>query len=157
MDGVANGATGKPVSEINSVDEAARSLRAWYLCEVLYAPITLAIRASVCIVLLRIASQKAHRWAIWISFGIIASVSTMFCFVMAFQCSPPSYFWRQLYGEKGSCIDKTVVSTVVYVHSSFSAASDWCLGLLPIALLWNVRINTRTKVIIAFLLSLGMM
>lgn len=81
----------------------------------------------------------------------------MFCFVLAFQCSPPSYFWRQVYGIEGGCMNKAIVTNAVYVHSAFSAVSDWCLGLLPIALLWGVSINMRTKAIIAVLLSLGMM
>lgn len=156
IDGVLNGATGQHVSQKYTADEAAKSLLGWYLCEALYAPITLAIRVSVCIVLLRIAAKQSHRLIIWTNLGIIAVVSIVFAFVMAFQCSPPSYFWKQVYGARGTCIDKQIVIVSVYVHSVFSAVSDWCLGLLPIAILWGVRINMRTKVIIAFLLSLGM-
>jgi len=156
IDGVVNGATGQDVSQQYTPNQAAKSLLGWYLCEAMYAPITLAIRASVCIVLLRITTKKAYRIIIWINVGVIAVVSIVFAFVMAFQCSPPSYFWKQVFGAEGSCIDKRIVMISVYVHSVFSAVSDWCLGLLPIAILWGVQINMRTKVIVAFLLSLGM-
>jgi hypothetical protein len=107
-------------------------------------------------VLLRITTSRAYRWIIWINFAVITIVSLEFCFALAFQCSPPSYFWMQIYGAEGKCLDKKIVITSVYVHSVFSAVSDWCLGLLPIAILWGVQINLRTKVIIALLLSLGM-
>lgn len=157
MDGVVNGATGKHFTDSYTADQAAKSLLGWYLCEALYAPITLAIRASVCIVLLRITTKTSYRLIIWINFGIIAVVSIVFAFVMAFQCSPPSYFWKQVYGADGTCMEKDIVIVSVYVHSVFSAVSDWCLGLLPIAILWGVQINRRTKSIIALLLSLGMM
>ncbi|KAF3361124.1 hypothetical protein VdG1_00733 [Verticillium dahliae VDG1] len=119
---------------------AARSLRGWYLCMVLYAPITLTIRASVCVLLLRLATSRAHRWIIWANLAVIAAISAAFFFILVFQCSPPSHFWTQ----------------ATTVHSCVSCLSDWCLGLLPVALLWNVKINRRTKGTIAVLLSLGM-
>ncbi|KAH6689028.1 integral membrane protein [Plectosphaerella plurivora] len=154
LHGVLHGATGKRIEEL-SLDAAALSLRAWYICEVLYSPATLAIRASVCVVLLRLSSQRLHIWIIWINFVLIAIVSTVFFFILTFQCSPVSYFWMQVYGLKGSCIPVSVVPTAFWVHSIISSLSDWCLGLLPVAILWKVKINLRTKAIIAFLLSIG--
>lgn len=158
MDSAINGATGKHWTLGYSMDEAARSLRGWYLCMALYAPITLTIRASVCVLLLRLARSRLHRWVIWANFGIIAVISAAFFFILVFQCSPPSHFWTQVYGEdEGTCYKSRIVSTATTVHSSVCALSDWCLGLLPIALLWHVKINGRTKAIVAVLLSLGMM
>ncbi|KAM0287677.1 hypothetical protein ACHAQH_000206 [Verticillium albo-atrum] len=155
LDGIRNGATGKSLAEL-AIDDAAVSLRAWYICEVLYAPTTLAIRASVCVLLLRLASRKINRWIIWINLAVVSVVSIAFFFLLVFQCSPVHFFWRQLYGMQGSCINRNIVPYATIFHSVISALSDWCLGLLPIALLWNVDINRRTKVIIAILLSMGM-
>ncbi|RBQ69681.1 hypothetical protein VDGD_03188 [Verticillium dahliae] len=155
LDGIRNGATGKSLAELK-IDDAAVSLRAWYICEVLYAPTTLAIRTSVCVLLLRLASNKIHRWIIWINLAVVSVVSIAFFFLLVFQCSPVHFFWRQLYGIQGTCIDRNIVPYATIAHSVISALSDWCLGLLPIALLWNVDINRRTKVIIAILLSMGM-
>ncbi|KAH6679945.1 hypothetical protein F5X68DRAFT_263650 [Plectosphaerella plurivora] len=156
MDSAINGATGKHYTLGYSLDEAARSLRGWYLCMALYAPITLTIRASVCVLLLRLARSRVHRWIIYGNFIVIAIISTVFFFVLIFQCSPPSHFWTQVYKTQGTCYKTRIVSTTTTVHSSVCAVSDWCLGLLPIALLWHVKINGRTKAIVAVLLSLGM-
>ncbi|KAG7105258.1 hypothetical protein HYQ44_016570 [Verticillium longisporum] len=156
MDGAINGATGKHYALRYTMDQAARSLRGWYLCMVLYAPITLTIRASVCVLLLRLATSRVHRWIIWANFAVIAAISAAFFFILVFQCSPPSHFWTQVYGTDGHCYSKLIVTYTTTVHSCVSCLSDWCLGLLPIALLWNVKINSRTKVTIAVLLSLGM-
>jgi hypothetical protein len=38
-----------------------------------------------------------------------------------------------------------------------SAVADWILGLLPIWLIWNLRLDTRTKLAASILLSCGMM
>ncbi|KAI8235250.1 hypothetical protein K4K57_003830 [Colletotrichum sp. SAR 10_99] len=155
LHGVIQGATGKHLTEL-TVEQAAISLRAWYICEVIYSPITLAIRTSICLLLLRLALNKVHRWVIYVNMAIVLLISIAYFFIMTFQCSPPSYFWRQLYGEKGKCINYNIVPDATIAHSIISAVSDWCIGLLPIALLWNVNLNRRTKALVAVLLSMGM-
>ncbi|KAK0378889.1 integral membrane protein [Colletotrichum limetticola] len=155
LHGITNGATGKHITEL-TVDQAAVSLRAWYICEVLYSPITLAIRTSICLLLLRLALNKVHRWIIYANLVVVWMISIAFFCIMTFQCMPPSYFWRQLYGDPGSCINFNIVPDATIAHSIISAISDWCMGLLPIALLWNVNLNRRTKALVAVLLSMGM-
>ncbi|PKS05666.1 hypothetical protein jhhlp_008186 [Lomentospora prolificans] len=156
IDGAYNGALGKHPSIITSIDEAARALRTWYLTMVLYPWITLTIRASVCVLLLRLNTKKIYFRAIWglLIANVLFSLSLFF--VLLLQCSPPRYFWRQLYGESGTCFNRIIVTHSVTIYSVLSALSDWFLGLLPIAILWSVQINLRTKAAIAGLLSLGM-
>lgn len=123
----------------------------------LYPAITMTIRTSVCVLLLRLSRTKLHRWIVWVNFGLLALVSVALFFILVFQCSPPAYFWTHVHGAEGFCHNKLIVTYSTTVHSVISAVSDWCLGLLPVVLLWHVRINNRTKAIIAVLLSLGMM
>ena len=123
----------------------------------MYPIITLAIRGSVCVLLFRLNSKRAVRWIIWINLAVTNVASIAFFLILTFQCSPPAYFWRQLYGGEGYCRSKLMVTYSTTVYSVLSALSDWCLGLLPIAILWSVRINLRTKIAIAGVLSLGMM
>lgn len=123
----------------------------------MYPIITLAIRASVCVLLFRLNSKRSFLWIIWINLAITNVASIAFFLILTFQCNPPAYFWRQLYGGEGYCRSKLMVTYSTSVYSVLSALSDWCLGLLPIAILWSVKINIRTKIAIAGLLSLGMM
>jgi len=58
---------------------------------------------------------------------------------------------------KGSCIDAAAVPDASIAHSAVSFTADWILGLLPIFLLWNLQMNTRTKVSVAACLSLGLL
>jgi hypothetical protein len=74
-----------------------------------------------------------------------------------FQCSPPQYFWRRVYGESGHCYDRSIVGVSATVYGVLSALSDWSLGLLPIVMLWSVQMKLRTKVAIGGLLGLGVM
>lgn len=156
MHGVTAGGTGKTVGTYTA-EQAAISLRAWYLCEVLYSPITVCARISICVFILRIAAQKVHRWILIVNIGLISIISFAFFFVMVFQCSPPSYFWKQVLGAEGKCIDPNIVPDATIAHSVISAVSDWIVGFLPIAILWHVKINRRTKASIALMLSMGIM
>jgi hypothetical protein len=44
---------------------------------------------------------------------------------------------------------------MTYAHGAISTWSDWTLGVLPIFLVWNLKMNPRTKVSVALILSLG--
>jgi hypothetical protein len=68
-----------------------------------------------------------------------------------------SFFWAQYEGVNGSCINPAVVPDASIAHSVVSFTADWVLGLLPVALLWRLKMNTRTKVSVAGLLALGLL
>jgi hypothetical protein len=155
---VAEGGTGRHTVELTP-DGIAIALRSWYLCEVLYSPLSALIRTSIALFIMRLAIQPWHKWVIRANLGLIWVVSLVYFFLMTLQCLPPSYFWEgpaQVPGATGSCINHDIVPVATFIHSTLSALSDWVLGLLPIALLWNVKINRRTKISIAFLLSMGL-
>jgi hypothetical protein len=88
---------------------------------------------------------------------MIISFSTFYFFLVLFQCSPVSFFWDQYKGIKGSCINPAAVPAASIAHSVISFTADWILGLLPIVLLWDLKMDTRTKVSVAGLLSLGLL
>jgi hypothetical protein len=156
MLGVTEGGTGKHKSAL-TIPQAIYSLRAWYICEAMYVPITLAIRTSICIFLLRIAAGRIYKWVIYINLAAIWAISIAFFIVLVAQCNPPSYFWEQLLGKPGHCISPNIVPDMTVAHSAISALSDFTIALLPAVLLRNVQINLRTKVTIALLLSMGIL
>ncbi|EMR70993.1 putative integral membrane protein [Eutypa lata UCREL1] len=154
LHGIALGGTGKHTKEL-TLDGAEISLRAWYLCEVLYAPMSACIRTSIAVFLLRLSVKTWHRWTIYVVLVITWLVSVGFFVPMVIQCFPPSYFWKQVKGAEGTCMNPVVVPLTAVVHGVISSICDWILGLFPIVLLWNVQINRCTKFGIAALLSMG--
>jgi len=106
----------------------------------------------------QICVLRSHIIVIWTVIIVFTTVSIYYLFLLAFQCHPVSYFWtRYDIGTSGSCISANVIVNSSYVHSVFNALSDWTLGILPIFLVWNLRMNTRTKISVAVLLSFGAM
>lgn len=142
-----------------SLEEAAIGLRAWWLCEMLYAPVTLSVRTSVAIFLLQIAVQRVHRRIIIAVVVAFWLVTIPLFFVAIFQCHPISYFWMQPFPDvpRGTCIEWRVMFIVSVVHSVTSAFCDWTLGILPVFMLWKVRLNVKTKLTLSMLLSMGIL
>jgi hypothetical protein len=83
--------------------------------------------------------------------------SAFYFFLVMFQCSPVSFFWGQYKGAEGACINPAVVPDASIAHSAVSFTADWILGLLPVAMLWHLQMNTRTKVSVAAILAMGLL
>lgn len=148
--------TGRHLKDI-SPEDIPKALYFWWLCELLYAITTASIRLSIALFLLRICINPSQRWVIYGTLTMVFSFSIFYFFLALFQCKPVSFFWRQYAGLEGSCINQAVVPNAAIAHSVVSFTADWILGLLPVVLLWHLKMNTRTKVSVAGLLSLGLL
>lgn len=142
-----------------SLEEAMVGLRAWWLCEILYPPVTLSVRTSVAVFLLQIAVQRVHRRII---IGVMVAfwvVTIPLFFVALFQCQPVSYFWMQPFPNvpRGKCMDGSVMYIVSVIHSVISACCDWTLGIIPVFMLWKVQLSMKTKLTLFLLLSMGIL
>lgn len=63
----------------------------------------------------------------------------------------------QFAGAKGTCIDHTIFPNATYAHSAVSATADFVLGLLPICIIWDLKMNLQTKISVGVVLSMGVM
>ncbi|KAI1126109.1 hypothetical protein F5Y10DRAFT_217841 [Nemania abortiva] len=152
---VLEGSLGRPPREL-SLEANEISLRSWFGNMALSGPVSGLARVSIALFLLRIAVKKWHRVVLHAIIGATAIMTIVYFFLVVFQCSPPSYFWQRVReGVLGSCRHATDIQAATLVWGSFSAAMDWLLGLLPITILWGVRINRQSKFGIAAILSFG--
>lgn len=113
------------------------------------------VRTSVALFLLRVSAEYSHKWIIIGNLIVFWIVTIVFTFVVTFQCDPPSYFYSQVLGLEGRCLDISLVPNVTIAHSVIGAMCDLVFAFLPIAMLWNVRLNKSTKYSVALLLGLG--
>jgi hypothetical protein len=155
---VALGNAGLPST--NQDPERTRfGLRNLYILEILVGPMSFSIRTSIALYLLPLAVRRWHRIVIYTIIGITAAASVAFLVIMALQCTPPEYFWTKASDPEaqGTCIHPAVVPIATVAFSVVCALGDWAIGLLPIAILWHVKINLRTKWAIRALLGMGLM
>ncbi|GAP84900.1 putative integral membrane protein [Rosellinia necatrix] len=152
---ILDGGLGRPAAELTQENHQVL-LKSWFSNMALSGPVSGLARVSIGLFLLRIAVKKWHRRVLQITIGITTVMTIVYFFLIVFQCSPPSYFWEKESAEaSGSCGHERVAVAATLVWGSFAAVMDWILGLLPISMLWQVRINRQSKVGIAGILSFG--
>ncbi|KUJ22539.1 uncharacterized protein LY89DRAFT_302918 [Mollisia scopiformis] len=148
--------TGQHITDI-PLEHIPKALYYWWLCELFYTVTTVFIRLSIAVFLLRICVKPIHKYIVYGTLSMVIVFSTFYFFLVLFQCSPYSYFWGQYEGKKGSCINPAAVPDASITHSVVSFTADWILGLLPIVLIYDLKMNVRTKVSVAGLLGLGLL
>lgn len=148
--------TGRRIPDIPEED-IPKALYYWWLCELFYTITTVFIRLSIAVFLLRICIKPIHKYIIHGTLLMVITFSTFYLFLVIFQCSQVNFFWDQYRGANGSCINPAAVPDASIAHSAVSFTADWILGLLPIAMLWHLQMNTRTKVSVAAILAMGLL
>ncbi|BCS26978.1 uncharacterized protein APUU_60026A [Aspergillus puulaauensis] len=106
------------------------------------------------IMLLRQLVGRVPRWPALLAILIVFSISwgiTAF-FGNIFQCSPPEYFWRAPY-IRGSCMRGQM--TFYMVIGTLSLFEDVVLLLLPISIVWRLRMGIQQKLQVTGLFCLG--
>ena len=77
LPGIVLGGIGKHADAI-TLPEAAIAFRAWFVCELLYAPLSAMIRTSIALVLLRLNPSRRLRYAIY------GCLSVMYLFTVVY-------------------------------------------------------------------------
>ncbi|KAF2686891.1 hypothetical protein K458DRAFT_363270 [Lentithecium fluviatile CBS 122367] len=114
---------------------------------------TLVTKISISFYILRIRDDKRVRWtlATLMTFMTLATIAVIL--VLSLSCRPLRKLWEP--ELPGSCLPLTTVYNVAYVQSAFTIVIDIGLSLVPILILWNVRIKPGRKTLICTLMSLG--
>jgi hypothetical protein len=99
-----------------------------------------------------------HRIVTYVVTVLAALVGFAFFFVSVFQCAPVDFFWTRLQGEtNGKCIDIEVMIDLTYLYGTVTALTDIAWGVLVATLTWNLKVDIRTKMLIAPLLAMACM
>ena len=82
------------------------------------------IKLSICIFLLRIASQRVYIWILRISLVVVFIWSTVIFFWNLFQCNPveKQWDWRIV---KGDCVEPEALVSAAYALSAMTIVSDF--------------------------------
>lgn len=60
-------------------------------------------------------------------------------------------------GAKGKCISIDIIINLTYLYGSVAALTDVAFGFLVFALIWNLKVDQRTKMLIAPFLAMACM
>ncbi|KAF7537974.1 hypothetical protein G7054_g3289 [Neopestalotiopsis clavispora] len=151
--------TGRHFADLTE-DNAMAAMKCWFFCYLFYAASMICSKMSIGFFLLRITVKKIHIWIVYgaMFFSVLSGIA--FFLVTLLQCTPVSFFWERVgefYGDpmEGTCVSAEVIIGLAALYSSFSVLSDFTFAILPAFLLWDLKIDRRTKFTIIPILAMG--
>ncbi|KAF2085093.1 hypothetical protein K490DRAFT_47413 [Saccharata proteae CBS 121410] len=135
--------------------QISEGLKWFFFFEVFYCATIVPIKLSIAYTLLRIASgQKLYRWSMYFIIGLFTTMNVIAAIYIIAQCTPVSYAWDES-TPGGHCNDASILADVYYATTAVNIVTDWFCALLPVPLLWNVKLNRNAKISVGGILGLG--
>jgi hypothetical protein len=113
----------------------------------------IASKISIGYFLLRITIRKMDVWIIYSVMAVTVLTGAVFFFVTMFQCTPISYFWNK--AQEGTCISMDVIIGLTYLYSACSVVCDFTFAILPMAIIWTLNINKRSKLALVPIMAMA--
>lgn len=140
------------------------------------------VKLSIGVFLLRLATKRVYIWTIRIALVIVTLWSLgIFIWDIFFQCTPVQRQW-DFRITSGHCAGSGEIRAAIYALSAMTVLSDWffvsnltivlsvnCHGLdrivnsaylqalIPIPMLWEVKMNKQAKATVIVILGLGVL
>ncbi len=129
----------------------------WRLSQLLFVISTYSVKVCVAIFFCSLKPQRVLR-LVAISTGWV-TVATAIGFITfkIFRCMPVSYFWGQLGGAKGSCLDPYTCFVLMQFFNALDIVTDVILALLPCIMVCKLNMRTAQKAGVSILLGLGIL
>ncbi|KAH8667439.1 hypothetical protein BGZ60DRAFT_377245 [Tricladium varicosporioides] len=135
-------------------NDEIQALKYQALATLTYIADMMFIKLSIAIFLLRIAVQQRYIWILKISMAVVTVWTVAIFFYVLFQCQPVQAQWDVRIKDAHCTTGGSFVSAA-YSLSVMSIVSDWLYALLPIPMIWSIRMTIHAKVTVAIVLSLG--
>ncbi|KAF5121046.1 hypothetical protein E5D57_013382 [Metarhizium anisopliae] len=145
LEGIIDGGIGKHTSDI-PLEEASIAFRAWFICELIYGPLSAVVRTSIALLLLRLNPSRIQKRILYVCMAIVYAFTVVYFLINLLQCSPPSYFWEQFrnFDMAGRCDNPHLLPNAAIAHSVIAAASDLVISILSTYTIARSFINYPT-------------
>jgi len=102
---------------------------------------------------LRFSQPGKFRTSVYIVIFVISGWFLGASFATIFECHPVQNYWLS------RTYDNCPVNDTARLFASvlISIVTDFVVCLMPLRIIWNIKLPTREKVVLYFLLSLGLM
>jgi hypothetical protein len=114
------------------------------------------IKLSIACFLLRLAVQRRYRYTLWGAIIVVTIWSTALFFWDIFQCHPVEAQWDFTIPNQ-TCVSADQVVAAAYALSVMTIITDWLFALIPIPMVWSVKMTTQAKITVVMILGLGIL
>ncbi|KAH7406684.1 hypothetical protein DE146DRAFT_399776 [Phaeosphaeria sp. MPI-PUGE-AT-0046c] len=119
------------------------------------------VKISIALTLLRLSSERIYTRVLW-STIVFLVIMTLGCGgSLVWQCLPVAAAWDYSlrpppFGTgSAKCYSTSVFRDLGLMNSIFNIGTDVLFACLPIPLIWRLQLNSRTKISLIAILSLG--
>ncbi|KAK8067229.1 integral membrane protein [Apiospora hydei] len=129
----------------------------WWFCYIWYGLTMMFSKISIGVFILRVTANRYHTWTVWAITVLTAVGCGIFILVTMFQCAPVDAFWEDPQGAgRISCIDGRVMRDLAYAYSAVTLFIDLTLVVLPLWIVWKLKMSLRTKIGLSALICSGL-
>jgi hypothetical protein len=105
----------------------------------------------------RIALKRRYRWLIWGLIITAALVGLAGLAVSLLRCRPIELNWAGTSAGDPRCLSSRFIDIFSVAKNSYVAVTDMVVAILPIFLLWNIKMRLKLKILTNMVLGLGML
>nr|XP_036578635.1 uncharacterized protein CTRU02_11555 [Colletotrichum truncatum]KAF6785930.1 integral membrane protein [Colletotrichum truncatum] len=144
--------TGRHYYDLDPADQSM-AMKYWWFCYLWYCLSMICSKISIGWFLLRITVRKIDVWIIYTVMFCTVCTGVVFFFVTLLQCLPIPFFWDK--SIKGHCVEMDVIIALTYLYSAFSVICDFTFAILPIILIWKLKMDRKTKVALVPIMAMA--
>lgn len=125
--------------------------------QILYVVVMSFTKASLLLLLLRLVKNRRMLTVVWSIFGFMCAFAMVSFWASVFHCTPPPYAWKgvdRAGTHKGSCGN---FKALQYWIPAGSILMDIILWLLPLRLIYPLRLPRAQKIVLYMVFILGAM
>ncbi|KAL4806071.1 hypothetical protein BDV18DRAFT_160139 [Aspergillus unguis] len=115
------------------------------------------MKVSLLVFYLRLDPRRCMRWSVYALLFVEICLSIASFFVLLLTCIPPSKFWDVTGTAEGDCMLAESQQSFYEINGISNIITDVLIYLLPIPMLWNVRISMRRKAALSGVFGLGIL
>ncbi|KAI0123448.1 cation-transporting ATPase 4 [Xylariales sp. AK1849] len=149
---------GAHVSDVPLADRPNALFYKW-TGQVLYVILAALVKFIAGLLLIRLCSGKRwQRITLWTLLWVSGVYSVFYVFIVIFQCQPVQFYWYRYdpnSPDTGRCNGHLLATIPTYISFVISVVSDWILALIPVSIVWNAKMDRRSKVSVSCVLALG--
>ncbi|KUJ23497.1 uncharacterized protein LY89DRAFT_713942 [Mollisia scopiformis] len=143
---------GKHRVYLSTYDYMMINMWGWYAQVFLFAAVA-CLKVSIGFLILRIKDTKTFKILVYTLMAGVCFTNFGVVIILLAECKPAG-FWR---GSAAKCWPDKIRIYSIYATIAFSVTTDLFLSILPLFIVWRVRIPLRTKISVCCLMSLGLL
>lgn len=107
-------------------------------------------KASILLLYLRLFVQKPFRLLCWILLGFVTAYGIATTLASTFQCNPIPRAWNK--ALPGKCLNTTIFW---YTNAGFSILGDIIILVIPMPVIYSLKLRLNQKISLMFVFALG--